>query len=211
MTDFEETINADINWRQSELASIRTMPFRYKLSVFDQQILIKYLVTAIYALWEGYVKKIFQEFIKEINKRSLSYEKIDSKYIEHTLNCNEKTNLEVSRVHSHARQNFINEFLNMFNQPAFPISTKIPTESNVDFKVLNKILNQFNLAPLDKCYKVNLEKLLWYRNSIAHGDNALHVAPSDNMLFANLVKDLMVEVFCIVNDGLSKNVFLKRT
>lgn len=67
MTDFEETINSDISWRQSELASIRTMPFRYKLSDFDQQILIKYLVTAIYALWEGYVKKLFQEFINDIS------------------------------------------------------------------------------------------------------------------------------------------------
>lgn len=209
MTDFEETINSDISWRQSELASIRTMPFRYKLSDFDQQILIKYLVTAIYALWEGYVKKLFQEFINEINKKSLSYEKIDAKYIEHTLNCNEKTNLEVSRVHSSARQNFINEFLNLFNQPAFPISMKIPTESNVDFKVLNKILNQFNLPSLDNRYRANLEKLLWYRNSIAHGDNALRVTSADNMLFANLVQDLMVEVFEIVNDGLSKEVFLK--
>lgn len=211
MTDFEKAINSDINWRQSELASIRTIPFRYKLSDFDRQTLIKYLVTAIYALWEGYVKKIFQEFIREINKQSLRYDKIDFKYIEHTLNRNEKTNLAVPREHSHARLHLINELFNMFNQPVFPISMQIPTESNVDFKVLNKILKQFNLATLDNQYKSKLEKLLWYRNSIAHGDNALQVDSNDNIQFANLVQDLMVEVFGIVNEGLSKEVFLKRT
>lgn len=211
MTDFEEAINADINWRQSELASIRTMPFRYKLSNFDRQILIKYLVTAIYALWEGYVKKVFQEYISEINKRALSYEKINPQYIEHTLNSNEKTTLEISRMQSCKRLNFINEFLNILNQPTFLVSMKIPTESNVDYKVLNKILNQFNLPTLDSQYKSKLEKLLWYRNSIAHGDNALCVTSEDNILFANLVQDLMVEVFNIVNEGLRKEVFLKHT
>ena len=113
-------------------------------------------------------------------------------------------------MHSHARLNFINEFLNIFNQPVFSIPMRIPTESNVDFKVLNRILSQFNLPSLDNQYKSDLEKLLWYRNSIAHGDNALRVTLNDNMLFANLIQNLMVEVFNIVNEGLLNEVFLKR-
>ena len=209
MANFEETINADIYWRQSELASIRTLPYRYNLSNFDRQILTKYLVTAIYALWEGYVKYIFQEYIREINKLALTYEKLESRYIEHTLNSNEKTNLKVPREKIKARLNFIEEFYNTITQPAFQISMKIPTESNVDFKVISKILNQFNLSCLDDKYKGDLEKLLNYRNHIAHGDNAITVTATDILQFSNLINDLMVDIFDIANVGLLKKVFLK--
>ena len=68
---FIDEINSDIQWRMSELASLKTIPLRYNLLSHHKEMLIKYTIPSIYALWEGFVKNSFELYVREINKLNI--------------------------------------------------------------------------------------------------------------------------------------------
>jgi len=71
------------------------------------------------------------------------------------------------------------------------LEQKIPTESNVNYRVTNKILEIFNYKKLDEEFKKPLDRLLKFRNAIAHGENSILVSSEDINQFCDLVRDLM--------------------
>lgn len=64
---FIDEINSDIQWRMSELASLKSIPLRYNLLPHHKEMLIKYTIPSIYALWEGFVKNSFELYIMRIS------------------------------------------------------------------------------------------------------------------------------------------------
>ena len=50
----QQEIYADIDWRMSELALLKTIPLRLNFLPDQNKNIIKYLVPAIYAIWEGF-------------------------------------------------------------------------------------------------------------------------------------------------------------
>jgi hypothetical protein len=59
MPTFIDEIVADIDWRISELATIKSIPIKYSFRLDHKDIHIKYSIPAIYAIWEGFVKNCF--------------------------------------------------------------------------------------------------------------------------------------------------------
>ena len=53
---FVQEIMADIEWRLTELSSLKTIPIRYNFSVDHKHLHYKFSVPAIYSIWEGFVK-----------------------------------------------------------------------------------------------------------------------------------------------------------
>ena len=54
----QEEIAADIDWRNGELAELRVILHKAKLTETQRKTYIRYIVPAIYALWEGFVKML---------------------------------------------------------------------------------------------------------------------------------------------------------
>lgn len=206
--DFKDEILTDIDWRMSELASLKTIPLRYNLLPNHKEILIKYTVPSIYSLWEGYVKNIFTVYIREINNLNMPIDEAHLNVLTHTLTTIDKLSLENTRNNFQKKKEFIECYQSKVTSPLF-IEPKIPTKSNVDFLVINDILNRFNLPVLPKSYEKGLKKLLKFRNSIAHGDNAIPVTIDNVTEFTMLINDLMVEIFDRVNDGFVNKTYRK--
>ncbi|MBK6345590.1 MAG: hypothetical protein IPF68_06575 [Bacteroidales bacterium] len=59
MATFIDEILADIDWRVSELATLKSIPIRYSFRPEHKELQIKYTIPAIYAIWEGFVKSCF--------------------------------------------------------------------------------------------------------------------------------------------------------
>lgn len=204
---FIDDIKSDIDWRMSELASLKTIPVRYSLANHHSELLTKYAVPSIYALWEGFVKKSFELYVGHINSLKLNSSDIHINLFTHSFSTEDKLALENPRM-SFAKKKEFFEFYQNKLKGKFTIQQKIPTKSNVDYNVINEILERFNLSALPKQpYKKELNKLLLFRNSIAHGDTSILVT-SDNLAeFSKLINDLMVEIFERIENGKTNETF----
>jgi hypothetical protein len=60
---FRRKIGEDIDWRVSELMTIKTFPLHYELSEHHKKFFLKYSVPSIYAVWEGFVKNSFRLYM----------------------------------------------------------------------------------------------------------------------------------------------------
>lgn len=208
VVELEQNIFKDIEWRISELSQIKTIPFRYNMTQENKELLIRYSVPSIYALWEGFVVSAFQEYRREINLLKINLNEINIKILTHSFSCHETLMLNQPRINPESQLSFINKILVLFDNK-FEIAGSIPTESNVKFKVINKILLGHNLSELEFKYEKGLNKLLKFRNSIAHGDNSIPVSSKDIAEFSNLITELMSEVFIKIVDGYKNKTFLR--
>jgi hypothetical protein len=207
LLDLENDLFQDISWRISELSQIKTIPFRYKMTEANKNMLIKYSVPSIYALWEGFVVSSFHYYRREINALNIPIEKVNIKLLTHAINCQDILNLGNARKDFNVQVKFVEEIM-PFISGNFEIVGSIPTESNVNFKVMNKLLILHNLKELDKKHEGNLNKLLKFRNCVAHGDNSIPVEIKDINFFTQLITDLMYEVFETITYGLKEKSYL---
>lgn len=202
-------INDDIQWRMSELASLKTIPLRYNLLIHHKKLLIKYAIPSIYSIWEGFVKNSFELYVNEINSLNIPVKDTHINILTHALSSHDKLSLENPRIHFKTKREFIEYYQDKISQPLF-LTNKLPTKSNIDFEVINEILLRFNLDVLHESFKMKLRKLLRFRNSISHGDSSIPVDMEDLTYFSMLINDLMIEIFNRIEDGYISQSFKKQ-
>ena len=205
MIRLEQELLQEVDWRTNELSIIRTIPLLFNFSDKQNEILEKYSVAAIYSIWEGFVTKSFTLYIREINGLNLTYDKINLNILTHDIFI--KFDLtEEERKHFKHKCSFVDN-ISEYSKLPLTISTNLPTEANVNFKVINKILNHFNLEKLpENDFDGRLNKLLRYRNNIAHGECSLPVTKEIIQDFNLTVIDAMHEVTTRIIEGfINKN------
>ena len=203
-----EDIRSDIDWRMGELASLKTIPHRYNMIAHHKSLLKTYLVPAIYAIWEGFVSNTMLAYIMEINKEGISAESIRMDILLYITDIDEKLNLTVSRTSRSQQVKFIKNIYTTFNNP-IEILPKVQTKSNVNLEVVNHLLTSFGLKTLPDCYEGKLNKLLNFRNKIAHGEKAILVKDVHITEFTQLINDLMVEIAIRIEEGITCQTYLK--
>lgn len=197
MNKLIEEIQEDINWRISQIADLKTIPLRYEMKIEHQNILIFYSVLSIYAIWEGYINKTFELLNNFLNQLNLNYANVHFNIITHSVD--NKCNLNNARKDFKAKIKLVDEINKILDTP-FIINAGIPTKSNVNWKVTNKILERYNIHPLDNKYENILNKLLFFRNKIAHGENSIQVKREHVDEFSILVQDVMSDVMLNIKD-----------
>lgn len=206
----QEELAADIDWRNAELAELRVILHKAHLTPVQRETYIRYIVPAIYAIWEGFVKKSIGLYSKEIYNSNVSLVSLHENLLTHAITMDDKLALDRARTNFKTQKEFslyISDFLNK----EFPIDGKIPTKSNINSEVLSDILERFNLGLIEKKLKSKLDKLLKFRNTIAHGDNSIPVKEENIDEFISLVQDLMVVIFdkidyAVINKTYKKSI-----
>lgn len=191
MKIFIQEILADINWRVSELATIKSLPIKYNFRPDHKELQIKYSVPAIYAIWEGFVKNTFTIYSNHLNSLNISRIDISPPLLTHQLDSECDFNNPRTAFDSKKR---LVELIDSILDDTITIKPSVPTESNVNFKVLNRILERYCINHLDDSYNRGLNRLLRFRNMIAHGENALTVNMADVTEFINLIENLMLDL-----------------
>nr|WP_229241074.1 MAE_28990/MAE_18760 family HEPN-like nuclease [Clostridium haemolyticum] len=174
MCKIEEELDYEIKWRVDEISMIKTIPFLYRMNECHKDLFMKYAIPAIYALWEGFVVSSFEIYIRKLNEINFSNQKTHINIITYELENRFKfceLRKDINKKIELA-QNLMDFFLSEFTLS----NSKINTESNVNFKVINNILKTFNLKVFEKdLFESKLNKLLNYRNKIAHGETSVRV------------------------------------
>lgn len=206
MASLEDELIYEIDWRVNEISTLRTLPYTYNFSEFKRKTLEKHTVPALYSLWEGFIVTAFAIYIREINSLQLKYHEIKPCVLTNAIDVDLK--LSNGRADFDKKQKFV-QMLEKFYNSHVVISTKLPTESNVNLRVLNNIFTRFNLEllPIDP-YEKRLGKLLRFRNNIAHGESSL---PVDKVIISELtatVIELMHKTTEIILNGYIKKTYL---
>jgi len=190
---FINEILTDIEWRLTQLVTIRTLPIKYNLSTTDREVHNRTSIPAIYALWEGFVKEAFSIYARYLDSLQLSRDEINIVLLTHELDS--LCDFQSSRENLKAKVKLV-EAINEKLKPVISISKKVPTKSNVNYKVLKDIFDRFCISlTLDKSiYGSKIDRFLLFRNACAHGDNSIQINNSDLDEFYKLVEDLMYEV-----------------
>lgn len=189
---FIQEIVADIDWRTGELSSIKAIPIQYSFSREHKDIHLKYSVPAIYSIWEGFVRNCFDKYANHLNSLNLQRSDIALELL--TLQLDSACKFGDSRKNFESKMRLTEE-LNSLLQNRIEIKPNVPTESNVKFKVLNSILEKYCIQPLTNSnYEKGLNRLLMFRNKIAHGENSIIVTQQDINQFIDLIENLMLDV-----------------
>ncbi|MBN1182357.1 MAG: hypothetical protein JXB49_08735 [Bacteroidales bacterium] len=191
MVTFVDEILADIDWRISELATIKSIPIKYSFRPDHKEVHIKYSIPAIYAIWEGFVKNCFTIYSNHLNTLGIKRTEISTALLTHQIDS--ECDFNNPRVNFDTKQKLVEQIDNLLTE-TIAIKPSVPTESNVNLKVLNKILERFCISKINDSYDRGLNKLLLFRNKIAHGENSITVNMTHVTEFVSLIENLMLDI-----------------
>ncbi len=206
MPTFIDEILLDIDWRLSELAKIKIIPIRYKFSPEHKDLQIRYSIPAIYALWEGYIKESLSTYSNYLNMLNIKRNDISLPLLAHQLDS--LCDFNTPRVNFDSKQR-ITKIIDGCLKDVIIIRPNVPTKSNINFKVLNNILERFCIPSVNSKYESKLDKLLYFRNGIAHGEKSLSVDMSQMVEFIDLVENLMFDVVINIEIGQKEKSYQK--
>jgi len=245
MNRLEDSIGLEIEWRIAEITMLIALSSEPNLQEEQKDIIRKYTIPALYSLWEGFVKDVFSIYVDEINALQIPRKQIAPELLTHSFDMNYLKNKDYLKDISNSNfqksidktKRFIDNFEEIFDKDFIEISRKFPTESNINYNVLERILERFNLSPLPKTiikftYKRKMPKgkvpkafkestdtqekssdallndLLFFRNRIAHGDFSTPITSEDIEKFSKLIKVLMNDIKTIIIEGYEKKTYL---
>ena len=197
----EEEISFEIEWRIKELAVLKILSIKRTINNNERKLIRKFAIPIIYSTWEGYVKSVFRIYISRINSLFLEYQEIHSNILTHSMDMKYKQIRTGVKDDFKSKCDFIDKFIADLYNP-INIGAELPTESNINFRVLNELLLRFNLELFpEKPYKRMLNDLLFIRNSVAHGDNSIPITQEKIDLHIENVTKLMDEIALKILNG----------
>jgi predicted transcriptional regulator len=209
MIGLEEELLHEVDWRTNELSIIRTIPLLCNCTDKQIKIIEKYSVVAIYSLWEGFVVKSFNIYIRELNNLKLTCDKLNLNIITHDIDI--KYDLTNERKHFEKKRDFVSKLYGYAKSPIV-ITTKVPTESNINYKVISKILDHFYLEKLpEKEFEKKLDKLLFVRNKVVQGEHSIPVDKDMIQEFSYTVIKAIHEVTNSIVNGFVNKTYLRKT
>jgi len=206
MTTLQEKIQNAIDWRIKEISILKTAPLHSDFSEEQKQVLKRHSIPAMYSLWEGFIKDSFDIYIDYLNSLKLGIDEIHPKILTHAVDMK---HLKTISTDFEKRIDFVYDFW-QYLKSDIVLPKELPTESNINHKVINKILDRFNLQILpEDPFKKQSDKFLSFRNRISHGDFSIPIRQSHIDEYSRLVIELMDELFIRIDDGYQKRTYLK--
>jgi hypothetical protein len=217
MSLLKEKIINEISWRTAEIAILKTLPFHSNISIKQKEVLKKHIIPALYSLWEGFVKDAFTHYIEEINRLEITLINISPELLAHSIDMHYlRNNIYLNDIPKDFQKsikritNFVDDFREHVNKNICIIPSTLPTESNINYDVITKILIRFNLDILPKePFESGLNKLVRFRNGHAHGDFSIPVKTETIDEFSQLVIYLMDEILLRIITGYTNKTYLK--
>jgi len=170
--DLADQLDADLTWRMRELSDLKTAIARSQRNA--QLVLLRSLVTMIYAHWEGHVRFCASKYFEYITLRKHRYDQLEKQlYINSFLSRLDA--FYSRRVGIDDRCQLISDVLDSSQRRFSRINPSlIDTRSNLNSKILKDLCKicsvDFTFFERKTTFIDTI--LLKRRNSIAHGEEA---------------------------------------
>ena len=198
----DELINSILSERleiSKELSNIIKTCASLNLSKKSSEILYKYMIPAIYANWERFIKNTIKFQIIFLNKQNFSSDELGIDIL--TSIIDDKNLFKKNFNDFNKKKDFVHQIQYILKNPI--IEEENPKISTLNFKKTNKLLLKYHLKPISEEYKDGLNELVHLRSYIAHGEPSGKTFDMQIVRkFVFLIEDLMDNV--IIN-SLSNN------
>lgn len=179
----------DLIWRKRELTVLATLVANAQSDRED--VLIRALVTILYAHWEGFVKATADSYLEFLANRRLKYVDLKSNFV--ALGLQARIREAASRTNLTDLVQLIDGFRSgLVEQSRLP-KQAISSEANLSSRVLFELTTCLGISysPFaTKKFAID-DRLLKNRNQIAHGGRNLPIAATDVLELRIEIVDLM--------------------
>lgn len=170
----EEELNSrlseEIAWRKKELTKLRSLAEFSGRSEDECNIYIRSGIAMLYAHWEGFVKEAASSYLEFVRVRGLSYKQLTPSFIAIAVRPRLEDAIQSKKF---SKLNDILEFLltRSTEECDFHHKKAVNTQANLSSVVFKDIIYMLNFDYSEYATKEKLldDKLLHYRNNIAHG------------------------------------------
>lgn len=199
-------------WRLNELEFYKKVPNFYVNSLFmnQKEKYFKMCIPMIYAHWEGFIVSLFRLLSNYISNQAIAYSYAPDFLI--LLANKKKFDYLKGNCSVEQQRRFLKEFLQALNDIIdIPAESSISANSNLNFKQFELMLGNFNLFVTEKHlkHKHGIEKLVTFRNKIAHGENSIVVKYNDIEVLIKCVNEMMDETIVLIQNYVSDEKYLK--
>ena len=205
-------IDEHIQWRITELALIKKIYLKLQTDE-EKRFFLQSSIPTIYAIWEGFVKKVLKSLLQFLDTKEISSDTISEELLVWSLNDKIKA-LRDSEDFKKKIKNSQLLIQQLGNEVKFS-RFKIDTKSNLNDRVLKELCSNFGLFEIEEFFSndelITLRRLIEKRNTIAHGgQNALVIESLDDVQeYIVLVTKLMDNWILLIDDFLENEKFLK--
>lgn len=222
MADFASEHANSISESCSDMLNIERAVFINSSSFMQIQkvLLAKHSVVILYSIWEGFVTKSFQLYIEYINNQQLTYDKVIDSILIYNME-NRFKQFKNYPIDINKKGSFFAGLYSHCQSDIVQIPTMVNTESNVDFKVLNRLLGTFGLETFPENWeaykspntnlKAMLNDFLRYRHTIAHGGDIADEEINQEKYsgYRSMVRDLMYGMHDRFLEGIANISYMK--
>jgi len=208
----EGLVEEYIQPRITELALIKKIYIKLRTDD-EKSFFLQSSIPTIYAIWEGFVKKILQKLLqhldtKEIMSKDISQELLVWSLSEKIKNLTDSKDFQKRIKHSQLLLNHLE------NEVKFS-KIRIDTKSNLNDKILRELCSNFGFLKIDDYFSENefnrLHRLVDIRNIISHGEQNSIVIRSINEVqeYIELITKLMHNWIDLISNFLENKKYLK--
>lgn len=201
VTTFLKTLEADLDWREAELASLRVIVVGSRKSSIEQRGLLRASWAILYAHYEGFAKFAATIFLDHVESSGVRRSDLKSSQMCKSLES------EISLWRSLPRDQFISEVLNfqtryLNSPPNFP---EVDTKSNLWPDLAVEILSDcgVQLRSLGS-HERKLKTLVARRNEIAHGEKNFIAEVSYYLEYESAVLEVLYELCFELDEELAR-------
>lgn len=211
--EFESALDREYSWRKREITTLR---FNLKGARQHQKdLFFRSGVVLLYAHWEGLVKFGAKSYLKYINYQGASYKAIKPCFLffaaKTKLENSGKFNFQNFTLFEQAQQLLTLPLSDKFNiDPETSISTRENQNlTSTEFRSLIGKLGLQYLPAYELSEKLIDDKLMLYRNKVAHGDS-LHGDITDLDETFDLLADEILGLLELLRSQLATSIEHKR-
>lgn len=192
MEIFKASIEEDTLYRKSELTLLKKNCYMSSITDNRLNIIIKYTPVAIYSIFEGYFVNTMEFFIDYINRQNYERKKLKDSILSKELEV--KYDAFTIRNNKRKRIEHLNNLETFYSNENLILSKELNTKSNVNLKIVNDVFEVYGVQSINnKDIEGKLNKLLKFRNSIAHGEYSIKVTLSDINEFVQCI-DIAIDL-----------------
>jgi hypothetical protein len=166
-TNFSDTIEEDLRWREAEIAHIKLLLKTSTKNSFAYKTYLRVAIAMLYAHFEGFVKYIWDCILDEIEKESPCIADCHNSLVTFSL-CKEFHRIKHECKHIEILQCYQN-YTNVSRQSiSFP--EKLGTQYNLKTEVFKEKISVFGIV----CVQIDnnsslIDSLVQKRHEVAHG------------------------------------------
>jgi hypothetical protein len=197
-----EEIYESNRWRDSDFAKFKVNPGDVEHNLWNRM-----CIPMIYAHWEGSIVSSLRILVTYLNELNLEPSTVKTNLIVFGLDSSYKS---LSGKQSFEQRVTFTDKFNSTLKKSLIFPKKIDTRSNLNSAVLREIcmiflLNQERFIKYDR----DIDKLVQFRNAIAHGENSINPTSENIEFFINLVTKALDELIDELTIFVNTKVYLR--